>query len=161
MRNTGYPIPMTIVELWDCVAEYPQFDGAVRQELLGADEISPLSPDLQRRMLGQMSLSSEGLIAEVEGAAVVVTNDWVVSIYGKDKTHCLASLIKYRNAVATRLGVCVTGVLRTPPSGNTGPPTEWVSRREGQKRMKATLVNLKWAVVSGVVGYVLCLLVGG
>ena len=95
-----------------------------------------MPPSLQRRVLGQMIPSPSWLVAEVGGAAILITNQWVVSIHGDSSVHCVAAFVIYRNAVATKLAATAKGELRTPVVENTGPLREVVTRREKETRFE-------------------------
>lgn len=169
MEESNHPLGMTVLEIQDAVAGYDSLNEEVIQRLMTAEGLSTLTPDLQRRVLGQMILSSSWLAAEVDGSAVLVTNQWVVSIHCDSLVHCVAALVKYRNAVATRLATTVTGELHTPIAENTGPLNEVATRRENERRSARRLrENVKmagWTLAGAVAGFVLTmlgrLLIGG
>ena len=147
------------------MAGYESLSEDVIRRLMASEDFRTLPPSLQRRILDGIALSPSSLVAEVDGAAIIVTNQWVVSIHGDDLAHCVAVLVKYRNVVATELAAVVTGNLYTPVVENTGPLRELVARREKKSRFKDNAVRVGWmfagAVMALVLGYIVSLLAGG
>ena len=105
--------------------------------------------------MGQMIPSPSWLVAEVGGAAILVTNQWVVSLHGDSAVHCFAALVKYRNAVATELAATVHGELQTPVVENTGPLRDLVMRREKESRFRNNVKNSGWMLGGAVIGFML------
>ena len=165
MVESNHPLGMTVLEIQDTVAGYESLSEDVIQRLMAAEDFRTLPPSLQRRALGVMVLSPSWLVAEVDGAAIIVTNQWVVSILGDDLAHCVAVLVKYRNVVATELAAVVTGNLYTPVVENTGPLRELVARREKVGRVKDIVKKVGWifagAVMALVLSVIASLLAGG
>ena len=158
MEEPDHPLGMTVLEVQDTVAGYESLDQEVIQRLMATEDFSTLVPSLQRRVLGQMMPSPSWLTAEVGGSAILVTDQWVVSIHGDSLVHCIAVLLKYRNAVATALTATVTGELRTPVVENTGPLYEQVKRREKRRRFRVNVGKAGWMFAGAVTGFVLALL---
>ena len=65
-------------------------------------------------------------VAEVEGYAILINQQWAVSVSGDNLENCLASLLKNWNSVATELGTTVIGDLQIPVGANTGTLIEHV-----------------------------------
>ena len=160
MKESSHPLGMTVLEMQDTVAGYESLNEDVIRRLMTAEDFSALPPSLQRRVLGQMIPSPSWLVAEVGGSAILVTNQWVVSIHGDSLVHCVAALVKYRNAVATELAATVIGNIQTPVVENTGPLSEVVKRRETEVRFRDNAKNVGWMLVGAVVGSVLAMLGG-
>ena len=162
MENRNHRLGMTVLELQDTVAGHPDLTKQAITKLMAAEDFSILTPDLQQRVLGQMIPTSSWLVAEVGGAAVLITNQWVVSIHGNNLDHCVAVLVKYRNAIATQLDATVTGDLKTPVVENTGPLGKLVSNREEQTDRKTRLDGIKkqvfWTFVQVATGAVVTIL---
>lgn len=162
MEESNHPLGMTVLEVQDTVGGYQSLDQGVIRKLMGAEGFKTLTPDLQRRVLGQMIPSSSWLVAEVDGAAILVTHQWVVSIHGDSLVHCVAALLKYRNAVATELATTVKGELHTPVVENTGPLREVVSRREegrrSEWRFKDHVKMAGWTIAGAIIAFVLTML---
>ena len=147
MEESNHPLGMKVFEIQDTVAGHKSLTEAVIQRLMTAEDFSPLPPNLQRRVFGHMIPTPSWLVAEVSGAAIIVTNQWVVSIYGDSLFHCIAALVKYRNAVATVLVTSVTGEVQTPVAENTGPLSEVVTLRERKGRFKTNVRRVGWVLV--------------
>ena len=90
--------------------------------------------------------SPSWLVAEVSGAAILVTNQWVVSIHGDSLVHCIAALVEYRNAVATVLAATVIGEVQMPVAENTGPLSNVVALREKKGRFRARVRRTGWVL---------------
>ena len=155
MEESNHPLGMTVLEIRDTVAGYESLSEEIIQRLMNAEDFNPLTPDLQRRVLGQMMPSPSWLVAEVEGTAILVTNQWIVSIHGDSLAHCVVTLMKYRNAVAKTLGTTVKGKIQTPIVENTGPLHEVVSRREREGRFRDKLSRIRWELASAAAGAVI------
>ena len=158
MEEPDHPLGMVVLEVQDTVSGYESLDQEVIQRLMATEDFSTLVPSMQRRVLGQMMPSPSWLTAEVGGSAILVTDQWVVSIHGDSLVHCVAILLKYRNAVATALTATVTGELRTPVVENTGPLHEKVRRREKRRRFRVNVGKAGWMFAAAVTGFVLALL---
>ena len=159
MEESNHPLGMTVLEVQDTVVGYESLNEEVIRKLMAAEDLCTLPPSLQRRVLGQMITVPSSLVAEVSGAAILVTNQWVVSIHGDSLVHCVAALVKYRNAVATQLAATVTGEVQTPVAENTGPLQEMVTRRETlrdkRRRLREYVKAAGWAFASAVAGALL------
>ena len=155
MEESNHPLGMTVLEIQDTVTGYEILNEAVISKLMAAEGFRTLPPSLQRRVLGMTTPSPLSLVAEVDGAAVLITNRWVVSIHGDDLAHCVAALVKYRNAVATELAAVVSGTLYTPVVKNTGPLRDLVERRERQSRFKGKVSKAGWTLAGALIGFAL------
>ena len=158
MEESNHPLGMTVLEIHDTVAGYESLSEDVISRLMAAEDFRTLPPSLQRRVLGMMIPSSSSLVAEVDGAAVLVTNRWEVSIHGDNLAHCVAALVKYRNVVATELAAVISGTLYTPVVENTGPLRELVERRERQIRFRDKVTKVRWMLASALIGSALGIL---
>ena len=136
----------------DEVRGYQSLNQATVQNLMASEDLDVLTPSLQRSTLGQVITTPDALTAEVNRAAILVTHQWVVTIYGDSLAHCIDALVKYRNAVATQLATTVTGVLRTPSIDNTGPLHRNVMHRQKKIRMRNVVKNAGWMLAGAFVG---------
>ena len=152
---TNNRLDWTLLELRDTVAGYGSLSDATVQKLLASEDLDVLTPSLQRIILGQVVTAPDALTAQVNRAAILVTNRWQVIIYGDSLAHCVEALIKYRNAVATQLNTSVTGVLKTPVVENTGTLSDAATRRDKKKRIRNFANQVFWAAVPALGGAVL------
>ena len=159
MEESSHRLGMTVLEIRDTVKGYESLDEEVIQRLMNAEGFCPLTPDLQMRVLGQLVRSPSWLVAEVGGTAILVTNQWIVSIHGDSLAHCVVTLMKYRNAIANELETSVTGEIQTPFAENTGPLQEVVRRRERQGRDRDKLSKVGWMLGGAVAGTMLTIIV--
>ena len=88
-------------------------------EFFGKGLFISKAANLQGRALGRLAPAPHWLVAEVRmeasgAAAVIVTDQWVVSIYGDNADNCVEALLKYRDAIVTALDAKVTGISRAP-----------------------------------------------
>jgi hypothetical protein len=165
VRQSDHPLGMTILETQDSVQGYDGLNEGTVRRLMTAEYFQVLTPSMQRRVLGQVIPSPSSLVAEVGGSAVVITNQWVVSIHGDSLAHCIEALLNYRNAIAVELGATVTGVLQTPVVENTGPLREVVTRRENERSSQRTINKFYWLIAGALAGAALSavgsVLIGG
>ena len=145
----------TVLEVRDEVGGYKSLNQATVQNLMASEDLDVLTPSLQRRTLGQVITTPDALTAEVNKAAILVTSQWVVTIYGDSLAHCMDALLKYRNAVATQLKTTVTGVLKKPVVENIGTLSDAATRRDKKKRIRNFASQVFWAAVPALVGAVL------
>ena len=145
----------TVLEVRDTVDGYGSLNEATVQKLMASEDLDDLTPSLQRSTLGQVVTTPDALTAEVNTAAILVTNRWVVTVYGDSFPHCMEAMLKYRNAVATQLKTTVTGVLKTPVVENTGTLSDAATRRDKKNRIRNFVNQVSWALVPALAGAIL------
>ena len=158
MEDSRHELGMTVLEVQDSVTGYESLNAEAIQKLMATQDFNALAPCMQKRVLGQMMPTQSWLVAEVGGTAVLVTNQWVVSIHGDILIHCVQALIKYRNAVASELAATVTGELRTPVVENTASLYEMIIGLERRKRLKDYLNRAAWMVAGAIIGVALTMI---
>ena len=149
---------MTVLEVQDTVTGFESLNETVIQRLMATEDFTTLPPSMQKRVLGQMVPSPSWLAAEVSGAAILITHQWVVLIYGDNAVHCVEALIKYRNAIASELGATVTGKMQTPVAQSAVPLSDTVIRREKSRRIKGIAGKVAWTLGAAMIGVVLTLM---
>lgn len=159
MEVTNHPLGLTVLEVKDTVEGYEGLNPEVIQKLMATEAFGILTPSLQRRALGQVTTSASSLVAEVSGAALLVTNQWIVSIYGDSLAHCIEAFMRYRNAVATVLAATVIGNLQTPVVENSGPLNALVIRREKRRQFRSVVDRAGWMLAAAVAGVALTMIV--
>ena len=152
---TNNRLDWMLLELRDTVDGYGSLSEATVQKLMASEDLDDLTPSLQRIILGQVITTPDALTAQVNRAAILITNRWEVIIYGDSLPHCMEAMLKYRNAVATQLKTTVTGVLETPGVENTGTLSDAATRRDKKKRIRNFATQVFWAVVPALAGAVL------
>ncbi len=165
MAQTNHPLGMVVMGLQDAVSGYPRLDQQTKDRLMQSTELNSLTHNLQRQILGQVVTTPSALVAEVKDGAILVTNEWTVSIYGRDFEHCADVMMTYRNAIAEELKASVSGDILDPPSVATGPLGEWVTQqqkqRESRKNTRANIRLVVGAVLSWILGVFSGLFLGG
>ena len=149
---TDNRLDWTVLEIRDTVDGYRSLSEATVQMLMASEDLDDLTPSLQRSTLGQVITTPDALTAQVNRAAILVTNRWVVTIYGDSLAHCMEALLKYRNAVATQLQTTVTGVLETPSVNSAGSLSDAAKERDQKRRIREFAGKACWALVPALVG---------
>lgn len=93
-------------------------NSSTRQILMADEAFSPLSHNLRMRFLGQAVIGEDSLAAQIQECAVVITDEWVVSIHGKNLNRCFSAMVVLINAIGQRLEASVTIDLLTRLNGN-------------------------------------------
>ena len=155
MEQPEHRLGMTVLEVRDSVSGFLSLEKETIAKLMASEDFSVLDTQLRKSVLGDYLPSPSWLVAEVDDSGVMVTHQWVVSVYGDSLAHCISALMKYRNAVATELGATVVGKIGSPIARNTGPLREQVVRREKCKRIRSRISKVGWLLAAGIVGMVL------
>ena len=162
MAEQAEQVEMVMLEVHETVSGLPEFNRDTIAKLMASDDFSLLTAPLRRSVLGSFFPSPDDLVAEVEGSAILINRQWAVSVHGGSLENCLASLLKYRNAVATELGATVVGDLQIPVAANTGPLIEHVLRRQRRgcfrRRLKQWWLPIGLAILGPVLGVALTIL---
>ena len=158
MEELEHPLDMTVLKVQDRVSGYSSLNPESIDKLMTLEDFSELGPQLRKSVLGDYLPSPFWLVAEVDGSAIIVTHQWVVSIHGDSLVHCISALMKYRNAFAKVLDTSVVGEIQTPIASNTGPLREHVIRRENTRRSRNYRGKALWLLAGGILGMILGIL---
>ena len=142
---------MEILDVTVKVPGHPKLDPSTRESLMAGEEFSPLPHSLQMRLFGHMP-SGNWLTAQVQGSAVLVAEDWVVSIHGKKLSHNVSAMAVVLNSIGQELNAPVSVNFPTLQSGN-GEPLHISLRR--QFKRDRLVGAIKWGatiIASALVG---------
>lgn len=141
---------MEALELKIRVTGHPTLDQSIRESLMAGEAFRPLSHSLQRQLLGQVA-SGNWLTAQVQDTAVLITEDWVVSIHGKKLINSVSTMTVLLNSIGQESGAPVTVVLI-----NQNVSDEPLHRALERESRKHRIVGaIKWGltiIVSAVAG---------
>ena len=142
---------MEILDLTIRVPGHPKLVPSTKESLMAGESFSPLPHSLQIQLLGQIT-PGNWLTAEVQDAAVLVAEDWVVSIHGKDLSTNVAVMAVLISAISQGLHAPVSVDLLTLQSGN-GESLHDSLRRQFQR--DRSIGTIKWGatiIASALVG---------
>ncbi len=97
---------MEVLDLKLRVPNHPTLDQATKESILTGEEFSPLPHSVQLRLLSQLANGS-WLATQVQDSAVLITEDWVVSIRGKKLVHTVSAMAVLLNSIGRRLNAPV------------------------------------------------------
>ena len=152
---------MEILDLKIRVRNHPTLDPSIRESLMEAEAFSPLPHSLQMRLLGHIA-PGNWLTAQVQDSAVLVAEDWVVSIHGKKLSHNVSAMAVILNSIGRELNAPVSVDFPTLQSGD-GEPLHVALKRQLQK--DRIIGAMRWGItiiVSALAGaFVQWLIFGG
>ena len=96
---------------------HPTLDPSTKESLMAGEAFSPLPHSLQRRLWGQV-VSETWLTAQVQDSAILVAEDWVVSIHGKKLSHNVSAMAVLLNSKGQELNTPVSVDFPTLQNGN-------------------------------------------
>ena len=149
-------LSMEALELKIMVADHPTLDQSIRESLMAGEAFRPLPHSLQRQLLGQVA-SGNWLTAQVQDTAVLITEDWVVSIHGKKLIDSVSAMTVLLNSIGQESGVPVTVDLIN--QNVSDEPLHRALERESRKQR--VLGVIKWGltiIVSAAAGALLQML---
>lgn len=87
------PSPMEMIEFQLGVPDSPSLDAVCRQSLRAEGALRPLQLRQTRLLLDEAGLGQVAVFsAEVQGVAVLITEDWVVLIMGPNIMGCVSAM---------------------------------------------------------------------
>ena len=104
------------------------------------EAFNPLPHSLQMQLFGNMP-SGNWLTAEVQGSAVLVAEDWVISIHGKKLSHNVSAMAVVLNSIGQELNTPVSVNFPTLQSGNGDPLHISLKQQLRKDRLVGTI---KW-----------------
>ena len=142
---------MEVLDLKLRVPNYPTLDQSTKESILAGEEFSPLPHSVQLRLLGQLA-HGNWLATQVQDSAVLITEDWVVSIHGKKLVHTVSAMAVPLNSIGRQLNAPVEVDLLTLQSGHDEPLHLLLER---QSRKDRVIGAVKWGatiIASALVG---------
>lgn len=132
---------MELLELELNVAGRPLMDQIAREQLLAGGVLERLEHSL-RAKLPRLVSAHGSLTAQVEQTAVFITDDWVVSIYGKRLLQCVSAMLVLSNEIQNRLGETIDIRLRGLQQDEGDSLVQAV---KAERRNGIILGSIKWA----------------
>ena len=152
---------MEILDLRIEVLGHPRLNLYTKEHLMAEEAFSPLPHSLQMQLFGHIA-SGNWLTAQVQDSAVLVAEDWTVSIHGKKLSQNVSAMAVLLNSISQGLNAPVSIDFPTLQSGS-GEPLHTSLRRQSQK--DRTIGIIRWGatiIVSALVGaFVQWLFYGG
>lgn len=152
---------MESLDLKLSVFEHPEFNTSTRRRLREAPGFSDLSHSTQSRLLGGVTPPG-WFAAEFQGAAIFISDGWVVSIHAQKLTDCISAMVILLNAIGQQLRSIVVVELLNHPTWDGNPIDNALNREERERRTSEYRGKFIWALVGALIGLVLqFLFVGG
>ena len=142
---------MEVLDLKLTVLNHPTLDQSTKESLLAGEEFSPLPHSAQLRLLGQLA-HGNWMASQVQNSAVLITEDWVVSIHGKKLVHTVSAMVVLLNSIGRQLNAPVEVDLLTLQNGHDEPFHRLLER---QSRKDRVIGAMKWGatiIISALVG---------
>ena len=143
------------------VSGHPALIQADRAALMAVEVFRPLPHTMIARLLTRAAAGPNWLTAEIQGVAILISDDWVVSIYGEKLIDCISALCVLINSIGRELDSTVAIELLTPVRKNDSPLYRQVERESKKSRVIAVT---KWGLTiaaSAIAGALLQWLLGG
>lgn len=125
------------------VLGYPALDEATRTRLTSGDWFPALPLSWEAQIWKTAVTGRIRLAVQVQESAASLTDDWVVSIYGRRLINCVGAMFDLVNVIVGTLEAPVTFELLNPIS-ETGIPLRRQLNREARGRAMRTAA--KWGV---------------
>ena len=82
MAEQAEQVEMVMLEVHETVSGLPEFNRETIVKLMASDDFSLLTAPLRMSVLGSFFTSPDDLVAEVEGSAILINQQWAVSVHG-------------------------------------------------------------------------------
>ena len=128
---------------------------------MAVEVFRPLPHTVIARLLAHVVPGANWLTGQIQGTAVFVADDWVVSIHGEKLIDCVSAMCILVNSISHELDSAVSIELLTPVGKNDNPLYRQLERESKRTR---SLAIVKWGVtivVSALTGALLQWLFGG
>ncbi len=128
---------------------------------MAVEVFRPLPHTVIARLLAQVVPGTNWLPAQIQGAAVFVADDWVVSIHGEKLIDCVSAMCILINSINRELDSSVSIDLLTPLGKNDNPLYRLL---ESELRRARAVALIKWGltiIVIALAGALLQWLFGG
>ena len=152
---------MEALEVQFRIPGHPALEQATREALMDVEVFRPLPHTVIARLLAHVVPGTNWLTAQIQGAAVFVADDWVVSIHGEKLIDCVSAMCILINSVSRQLDSSISIDLLTP----LGKGDNLLYRQLERESKKArTVAVIKWGLtilISALAGASLQWLFGG
>lgn len=152
---------MEILELQLRVSGHPSLEQDTKEDVMNEETFEPLPHSSQIRLLGQVAPES-WLAAQVQNSAVFISQDWTVSIHGKNLINCVAAMSVLISSVGQELRAPVGVSLISHPSNRVEPLHLVLKRVDRRERIWGVI---KWGatilISAGVGALIQWLIFGG
>ena len=145
---------MEILDLRIRVLNHPTLDEVTRESLMAGEAFRPLAHSLQMQLLGQVA-SGNWLTAQVQESAVLITEDWVVSIHGKKLIHSVYAMSVLLNSISRELNAPVSVDLLAPEPRNDEPLHRVLERQPKTARIIGAIKCGATILLSAIAGAVI------
>lgn len=139
----------------------PLLEQADRETLMAVEVFRPLPHSVIARLLTRAVAGPNWLASEIQDAAVLISDDWVVSIYGEKLIDCVSAMCALINSISWELDSAVAIEMLTPVKKNDHPLYRQMERESRRSRAMAAF---KWGstiLASAIAGALLQWLLGG
>ena len=149
---------MQILDLELTVPGCPAMDTSIREYLRNAEGFERLTHSMQKSVFGQVA--PFGLFtAEIQGSAIVISEDWVVSIHGKKLINCVLALSVLLNVIGQRINAPVEVKVSPYQVGSDEPLHRVIGRQAKRSTILGYIEKVVFALLGAALGVVLTLIV--
>ena len=152
---------MEVLEVQLRVPGHPALDQTTREALMSVEAFRPLPHSVTARLLARVVPGTDWLTAQIQGAAVFVADDWVVSIHSERMIDSVSAMCILINSINGQVGSSVSIDLLTPLNKQANPLHRQLER---ESRRLRTIALAKWGltiIASALAGAFLQWLLGG
>lgn len=148
------PKRMEVLDLRIRVSGHQTLDHAIRESLLAGEAFKPLTHSVQMRMFAQV-LPSNLMTVQIQDSAVLIAEDWVVSIHGKKLIDCVSAMSVLINSISQRLNTPVEVDLLTHENGKGESLHKILDRQAQRERFFRVVIYLATIALSASAGVAL------
>ncbi len=125
-----FPWRMETLEFRLRVSGHPILGEEAKGKLLSGGVLGTLDHSLRAR-IPERAAPLGVLAAQVKHTGVFISDDWVVSIYGRRMIQCVSAMLALSSLIGRQLGESVNVEVSGLQSGRDEPLEESVHRKEG------------------------------
>ena len=141
------------------VVDRRNLDPEARQFLVDAPEFGPMTNDMSLRLFALPPSGPNHLTAEIRGAGVLVTYDWVVQIQADSMMRCVRTLFIIVNTVMQELETTVELHLVRLEDEDNRQLDRILEEEDKRSKRRERFRDLKIGVTSSIVGGIVVLLI--
>ncbi len=152
---------MEILDLHVRVAGHATLDRSAKASLLADEALAPLSNSVRARLAANVNPGGSWLSAQVQGTAVFIAEDWVISIHGAKLLDCVSAMCIVLNVVGQQLDALVSIVLLTPLDKNDNRLYSLLDSENRKARLRRVLLWGLTILIGALSGALISQLIGG